>query len=68
MQIQLANKLLWKKLFESVAPPSLAVEYKNKSLLTHPPFIAASPDLASLRFEIIIPARCGLAVLVRHLE
>ena len=45
MKKRLANKLLWKKLFESLAFLPLGAECKSKSVLTETPFIAASPKI-----------------------
>ena len=59
MQIQLANKLLWKKLFEGAALLSLAAGYKNRSLLSHPPLIDASPGLQlSFRLAAVLLCSC----------
>ena len=59
MQIQLANKLLWKKLFEGAALLSLAAGYKNRSLLSHPPLIDASPGLKlSFRLAAVLLCSC----------
>lgn len=44
MDIRLANKLLWKKSFASVALPSFGVECKTKPVPTHTPFATASPE------------------------
>ena len=66
MQIQLAKKLLWKKLFEGAAPLSLAAGCKNRSLLTHTPFITASPGSAlirlkfSFRIAAVLLCSCGI--------
>jgi hypothetical protein len=68
MEIQLANELLWKKLFENVGSPSLGVECKSKSLLTDTPFIAASPGSgfdSGLKFSFRIAAvlLCSCSIL-----
>ena len=63
MQIQLANKLLWKKLFEGAALLSLAAGYKTQI----PPYSPTTHRRVA-GFEIVIQARCGLAVLVLHLD
>ena len=68
MEIQLANELLWKKLFENVGSPSLGVECKSKSLLTHTPFITASPGSgfdSGLKFSFRIAAvlLCSCSIL-----
>ncbi len=67
MEIQLANKLLWKKLFESAAFQTLAVERKTKSLLTRPPFKPASPGIGidsglkfSVRIAAVLLCSCGI--------
>jgi len=67
MEIQLANKLLWKKLFESAALQTLAVERKTKLLLTHPPFKPASPGIGidfglklSVRIAAVLLCSCGI--------
>jgi hypothetical protein len=59
MEIQLAKKLLWKKLFESVTPRPLGAERKTKSLLTHTPFLTASPGIgfdSGLKFSFRVAA------------
>ncbi len=67
MEIRLANKLLWKKLFEGAARPSLAVERKrnknnkSKSLLIDSQLIAASPGLKfSFRLAVIVLCSSGI--------
>ena len=67
MENQLAKKLLWKKLFESVRSPPLGVECKSKSFLTHTPLITASPGSGfdsglkfSLRIAAVLLCSCSI--------
>jgi adhesin transport system outer membrane protein len=61
MQIQLANKLLWKKSFTSAALPLLAVECRSKPLLIHTPFIA-TPSGLKFSFGLALVLLCSFGV------
>lgn len=59
MKNRLAKELLWKKAFESVAPPLSRTERESKPVLIHTPFIAALPGIGfatGLIFPLCIAA------------
>jgi outer membrane protein, adhesin transport system len=61
MQIKLANKLLWKKLFETATLLSSASKRKSKPLLTDTPLTAAPPGL-KFSFRLAAILLCSSAI------
>ena len=67
MEIRLANKLLWTRLLERVALPSLGIESRSRSLLTDTPFIAAAAQIglnvglkSSIRIAAVLLCASGV--------
>lgn len=59
MKNRLANKLLWKKIFQNIASPTFRVPRKSKSSLAYTPFNGPSPEYGSgarLKFSIRVVA------------